>query len=91
MSRCLACALAGSADAVIGDEASLRHLASTRRTSLHLPIGSDDWLWIDDELQHAERAILESNDAMNRFIQINIDQNPSALIELPSNLQPDKG
>jgi len=47
-------------------------------------LASHDWAWIDDEILHAERAVLASNDALDRFIQISVDREPSALFELPA-------
>jgi hypothetical protein len=47
-----------------------------------LPIGSHNWLWLDDEILHAERAVLASNNALDHFIQANVDRQPFALIKL---------
>ena len=47
-----------------------------------LPLGSRDWVWIDDEILHAERDVLISDGSLGRFIQINFDKNPDALAAL---------
>ena len=48
-----------------------------------LPLGSRNWVWIDDEILHTEQAILIAGGALDRFVQVNIDKDPCALIELP--------
>ena len=49
-----------------------------------LPLGSHDWVWIDDEILHTERTILSAAGALDRFVQISIDKDPCALIGLPN-------
>ncbi len=48
-----------------------------------LPLESRNWVWIDDEILHTEQAILIAGGALDRFVQVNIDKDPFALIELP--------
>jgi hypothetical protein len=52
-----------------------------------LPVWVDGWAWVDDEILHAERAVLVSNDALDRFVQISVNRNPTALLELPEMLR----
>jgi hypothetical protein len=51
-----------------------------------LPIASHNWLWLDNEILHAERAVLTSYNALDHFIQVNVDHEPAALVELQGTL-----
>ena len=69
------------------DETIIKAIQPVRWRTLKteaVPIENLDWVWIDDELLHAERAVLEGSGALDRFIQVKIDQNPSALSVLPN-------
>lgn len=49
-----------------------------------LPVRADGWAWIDDEILHAERAVLADNGALGRFVRVNVDCDPAILFELPA-------
>lgn len=41
-----------------------------------------DWIWVDDELLHSERDWMIRNRSLNRFIRLNVDLEPGALLRL---------
>jgi hypothetical protein len=47
-----------------------------------LPLAARDWLWIDDEILQTERAALADAGALDRFIRIDVNRNPHALVSL---------
>ncbi|CCQ74194.1 hypothetical protein [Magnetospira sp. QH-2] len=44
-----------------------------------LPFGTENWLWIDDELMFVERQQLEAENALGNFLRINLRKQPDIL------------